>query len=115
MKFNNLVFQNPKPSYNNEFENLYKISKNPNNDNTKNDKSDQEYLPFVFIQNEHPVDKAIIYFHGNAEDAAISIDLMNELNQNLGVLILPISLIARHILSLWSIPGTESMTPLRMN
>lgn len=85
MKFNNIVFQNPKPSYNNEFDNLYKISKNLNSDNKTNDKSDQDYLPFIFIPNEHPVDKAIIYFHGNAEDAAISIDLMNELNQNLNV------------------------------
>ena len=39
----------------------------------------------VFVENDKAVHQAIIFFHGNAEDATTSIDLMIELNDNLDV------------------------------
>lgn len=39
----------------------------------------------MFVRNEKRVNQAIVFFHGNAEDATSSIDLMHELNENLDV------------------------------
>ena len=85
MELNNFIFQNPEPSYTIFHENLYKIPRTDYNDKKIDSNKKGSKLPFIFLKNKNPVKNAIIFFHGNAEDAAKSIDLLNELNDYLNV------------------------------
>ena len=80
-----MVFPSPKQAYSIRFPLLYRIPRDKNDFNLDTGKIWLERIPIVFVENDQAVHKAIIFFHGNAEDATTSIDLMIEMNDNLDV------------------------------
>lgn len=54
-----------------------------NNEESKDEKADSQFIPCLYLPCELGGNKLIIYFHGNAEDIGLSFDLLSLFGQEM--------------------------------
>ena len=87
MEWNKFVFPRPKPSYTENHPRLYWIPKKKEIKNTFSSKKETQIrkVPILFLQNSIQYKKLIIYFHGNAIDANLTLPLVDHIAESLQV------------------------------
>ena len=45
----------------------------------------EEHIPCLYLPNDDPVDKILIYFHANAEDIGVAFDLLCKIGEEMGL------------------------------
>lgn len=45
----------------------------------------EEHIPCLYLPNDDPVDKILIYFHANAEDIGVAFDLLCKVGEEMGM------------------------------